>query len=77
MFVQYTTKDGTNTLDQTVLVCKNPCYSIGDMRILRAVDYSELYHHVNTIVFPRVGPRSIPDMITGMHMEFQEGLGAG
>jgi hypothetical protein len=51
---------------QWVVVSKNPCLSTGDMRILRAVDYKQLYHYVDVIVFPKVGPRSVPDQIAGI-----------
>ncbi|KAI0637535.1 RdRP-domain-containing protein [Trametes polyzona] len=51
-------------LVRDVVVARNPTYHPGDIRKLRAVDHPSLRHHRNCIVFPRCGPRSIPDIIS-------------
>ncbi|XVE74536.1 hypothetical protein DITRI_Ditri12bG0024900 [Diplodiscus trichospermus] len=40
-----------------VVVSKNPCLHPGDVRVLRAVNVSDLYHMVDCVVFPQKGIR--------------------
>jgi hypothetical protein len=47
-----------------VLVTKNPCAHPGDVQKVTAVDYPELRHLYNVVVFPTVGNRPIQHMLS-------------
>ena len=60
------------TLSAYVTVCKNPCYLLGDVRVLRAVDDSRvrgLEHLVDCIVFPTKGKRPHSAEIAGSDLD--------
>lgn len=63
------------TIKGSVVVCKNPCYLLGDVRVLRAVDDTDrpdvkhLNHLVDCIVFPVRGERPHPDEIAGSDLD--------
>lgn len=48
-----------------VTVGRSPCLHPGDIQPLMAVDRKELHGLVDVIVFPRVGMRPIPSMLSG------------
>ncbi|KAK3748423.1 hypothetical protein QZH41_005767 [Actinostola sp. cb2023] len=63
------------TIKGQVVVCKNPCYLLGDVRVLKAVDDTDkpatrdLNHLVDCIVFPVCGKRPHPDEIAGSDLD--------
>lgn len=63
------------TISGKVIVAKNPCYFLGDVRVLTAVDGSRvkhLCHLIDCIVFPTRGKRPHPDEITGSDLDGDE-----
>ncbi|KAI6659112.1 Regulator of nonsense transcripts 1 [Oopsacas minuta] len=66
-FVRYTLNDELKTLQAgtSVIVGKNPCYHLEDIRVLITVDYPELNHLVDCIVFPVKGERPHTSEIAG------------
>ena len=56
----------------TVVVAKNPCLHPGDVRVLNAVNYQELAHLVNVVVFSQNGERPIPDECSGSDLDGDE-----
>ena len=52
-----------------VTVAKNPCYLLGDVRVLKAVDKPHLEHLVDCIVFPTKGKRPHPSEIAGSDLD--------
>ena len=48
-----------------VLVTRNPCLHPGDLQKFKAVQYEELSHLVDCIVFPTQGQRPSADMMSG------------
>jgi len=64
-FVHITADRQLFTINGPVIVVKNPCLHIGDIRILEAVDVDELSHLKDVIVFPTQGPRPHTDEISG------------
>lgn len=52
-------------LQGKVVVSRNPCTHPGDIRLLDAVNKSELQHLVNVIVFPSTGERPLCNMMSG------------
>ena len=61
-----------------VVVCKSPCYLLGDVRVLKAVNVTDnpevgkLNHLVDCIVFPVQGKRPHPDEIAGSDLDGDE-----
>ncbi|KAH9950119.1 RdRP-domain-containing protein [Amylocystis lapponica] len=62
----------TGVLVRNVLVGRNPCYSPGDLRKFRAVNYEELNHHKYCIVFSRKARHSIPDTMSSGDLDGDE-----
>ena len=66
------------TIRGNVVVCKNPCYLLGDVQVLTAVDVTDnpevgkLNHLVDCIVFPVQGKRPHPDEIAGSDLDGDE-----
>lgn len=63
------------TISGEVIVAKNPCYFLGDVRVLTAVSGSRvkhLCHLIDCIVFPTKGKRPHPDEITGSDLDGDE-----
>ena len=52
-----------------VTVAKNPCYLLGGVRVLKAVDKPHLEHLVDCIVFPTKGKRPHPSEIAGSDLD--------
>eukprot|EP00887_Chlorella_sp_A99_P004338 scaffold15.g4338.t1 len=70
-FVQFE-EPGTRRLRMLaggVLVTKNPCVHVGDIRLLQAADLPELRHHRNVIVFPTTGDRPLPNQMAGSDLD--------
>jgi len=72
-FFQYTEKLGEkyphSVYTGKVIVTKNPCLFVGDIKILDAVDVPELHHLWDVIVFPAKGPRPHTDEISGSDLD--------
>ncbi|OBZ65419.1 putative RNA-dependent RNA polymerase 1 [Grifola frondosa] len=62
----------TGVLVREVLVGRNPLYSTGDLRKLRAVYHPSLDHHRYCIVFSRKAPHSIPDTMSSGDLDGDE-----
>lgn len=60
--------DGSTNYRVVTGVCvvgRNPSLHPGDIRVVEAVDRSELRHLRNVVVFPQTGDRDIPSMCSG------------
>ena len=76
-FVRITSKgDGLiDTISGAVVVCKTPCYLLGDVRVLQAISerenpkVSKLNHLADCIVFPVRGLRPHPNEIAGSDLD--------
>lgn len=68
-FFQPTIRGHTKPVLGKVVVAKNPCYSPGDIRILKCVDVPSCHHLVDCIVFPTTGKRPHPDEIAGSDLD--------
>lgn len=71
-FFRPTIRGKPMTLSAYVTVCKNPCYLLGDIRVLRAVDNARvqgLEHLVDCIVFPTKGKRPHSAEIAGSDLD--------
>lgn len=67
IFIQYThpvTGDIT-AVTGPVVVGRSPCLHPGDLQPLTAVYHEELAHLSDVIVFPQIGDRPIPSMLSG------------
>ncbi len=68
-YIRVTDKGQGKTIDGKVVVAKNPCYLLGDIRVLTAIDIRELDHLVDCIVFPTQGERPHPEEIAGSDLD--------
>lgn len=68
-FVRPTIRGKPSTITGKVIVGKNPCYLLGDVRVLEAVDDCRLNHLVDCIVFPIKGIRPHPSEIAGSDLD--------
>ncbi|CAF0731356.1 unnamed protein product [Adineta steineri] len=88
VFVQYTlmdkdqnnhhmnrNKNQTEILNnRQVVITKNPCYHPGDIRTFTAVEYPQLRHLKDVIVFSQQGDRPAPHDISGSDLDGDEYL---
>ncbi|KAI9261119.1 RNA dependent RNA polymerase-domain-containing protein [Sporodiniella umbellata] len=69
VFVQVWDTSKNGTINQVItgdcVVFRNPCFHPGDIRVVKAVNRSELQHLSNVIVFSSKGFRDIPSMCSG------------
>ena len=68
-FFRPTIRGKPMTVSAFVIVAKNPCYLLGDVRLLRAVDVQGLEHLVDCIVFPTKGKRPHSTEIAGSDLD--------
>ena len=68
-FVRPTIRGKPRTITGKVTVGKNPCYLLGDIRVLEAIDDPRLHHLVDCIVFPVKGNRPHPSEIAGSDLD--------
>ena len=68
-YFRYTERGNCMTLHGRVVVAKNPCYLLGDVRVLTAVNVDGLEHLVDCIVFPTQGQRPHPSEIAGSDLD--------
>ena len=68
-FFRYTEHGKSKTLQGKVVVAKNPCYLLGDVRVLTAIGVEELNYLVDCIVFPTQGERPHPSEIAGSDLD--------
>lgn len=67
IFCQFTDPVSGKTLivSGNVTVGRYPCLHPGDIQPVSAVDHYALRHLVDVIVFPQIGPRPLPSMLSG------------
>lgn len=72
IFLQYTHPVSKEIIvvQGPVVVGRSPCMHPGDMQPLTAVFHEKLSHLVDVVVFPQVGDRPIPSMLSGGDLEF-------
>lgn len=68
-FFRYTEHGKSKTLQGKVVVAKNPCYLLGDIRVLTAISVEELNYLVDCLVFPTQGERPHPSEIAGSDLD--------
>ena len=68
-FVRYTEGGHPKTLLGNVVVAKNPCYLLGDVRVLKCVPLEGLEGVVDCIVFPTRGKRPHSAEIAGSDLD--------
>ena len=68
-YFRYTEQGQCRTLHGRVVVAKNPCYLLGDVRVLTAVNIDGLDNLIDCIVFPTQGERPHPSEIAGSDLD--------
>ena len=71
-FIRPTIRGKPHTITGKVVIAKNPCYLLGDVRVLDAVDNPGLHHLVDCIVFPTKGKQPHPNEIAGSDLDGDE-----
>ncbi|XP_058742779.1 RNA-dependent RNA polymerase 1-like isoform X2 [Vicia villosa] len=72
VFIQYSNSSFSScphVVKGEVVVVKNPCLHPGDVRVLKAVDVTDLNHMVDCIVFPQKGHRPHPNECSGSDLD--------
>lgn len=73
VFIQISTEDGEKTvLEGNIAITKNPCHHPGDLRVLKAVNYTCLHHLYDVLVFPQQGSRPHANEISGSDLDGDE-----
>ena len=68
-------KNNTEVLNnRRVVITKNPCHHPGDVRTFTAVDYPQLKHLKDVVVFSQQGDRPAPHAISGSDLDGDEYL---
>lgn len=67
IFVQVTNHNTQqlNVIEGICILARNPSLHPGDIRVVRAVDKTELRHHKNVVVMPQIGERDLSSMCSG------------
>ena len=68
-FIRPTIRGEPHTVTGKVTVGKNPCYLLGDIRVLNAIDMPCLNHLVDCLVFPTKGKQPHPTEIAGSDLD--------
>lgn len=68
-YFRYTEHGKSVILQGKVVIAKNPCYLLGDVRVLTAVNVEEMNYLVDCIVFPTQGERPHPSEIAGSDLD--------
>ena len=68
-YFRYTEQGKCKTLLGRVVLAKNPCYLLGDVRVLTAVNIDGLDNLIDCIVFPTQGERPHPSEIAGSDLD--------
>lgn len=71
-FLRPTMRGKPYTIKGKVVIAKNPCYLLGDIRVLDAIDIPKLHHLVDCIVFPTKGKQPHPNEIAGSDLDGDE-----
>lgn len=71
-FIRPTIRGKPYTIEGKVVVAKNPCYLLGDVRVLNAIDVPKLHHLIDCIVFPTKGKQPHPNEIAGSDLDGDE-----
>jgi RNA-dependent RNA polymerase len=82
VFIQYTSLDQLPSSSRRtcilenckVVITKNPCHHPGDIRTFTAVNYPELAHLKDVVVFSQQGDRPAPHDISGSDLDGDEYL---
>ncbi|CAM6084620.1 unnamed protein product [Calypogeia fissa] len=71
-FVQVTSPEDRSksvVITGPMIMTKNPCLHVGDIRVLTAVDVPALYHMKDCLVVPQNGPRPHPNEVSGSDLD--------
>jgi len=71
-FIRPTIRGKPHTIIGNIVIAKSPCYLLGDIRVLKAIDVPELHHLVDCIVFPIKGKQPHPNEIAGSDLDGDE-----
>ncbi|XP_065888943.1 uncharacterized protein [Dysidea avara] len=71
-FIRPTIRGKPHTITGNIVIAKSPCYLLGDIRVLKAIDVPELNHLIDCIVFPIKGKRPHPNEIAGSDLDGDE-----